>query len=71
MEEPVTDDYIIREHILALNASYILTGIESGCPYCGDADTEEKILVRHKQIWLGNFAIALQKFAHIQLDEEK
>ena len=69
MEEPVTDDYIIREHILALNASYILTGIESGCPYCGDA--EEKILVRHKQIWLDNFAIALQKFAHIQQDEEK
>ena len=59
----MTDDYIIREHILALD--------ENGCPYCGDADTEEEILVRHRQIWLDNFVMLLQKIPHMQQDEEK
>ena len=38
----IADDYIMREHILALN--------ENGCPYCGDANTEEEILIKHKQL---------------------
>jgi len=59
----MTDDYIIREHILAFD--------ENGCPYCGDADTEEEILVRHRQIWLDNFVMLLQKIPHMQRDEEK
>ena len=59
----MTDDYIIREHILAFD--------ENGCPYCGDADTEEEILVRHRQIWLDNFVMLLQKIPHMQRAEEK